>query len=134
MGGREFHRGNGVRFPDKAPGIRGADTGWPGWFTVGIHPIRVCRVSGYVSRLIFPMFAAAKDMMTSKAAKAYVNDFIKPYGKVDELSIDSKRRRIDLKCQLTGEVSAIGGVRKRSRLPSRCAIRSTVRYCARSSV
>ena len=54
------------------------------------------------------MFSAAKDLMTSKAAKTWVNDFIKAYGKVDELSIDSKRRRIDMKCQLSGEVSAIG--------------------------
>jgi hypothetical protein len=54
------------------------------------------------------MFSAAKDMMTSKAAKSYINDFIKTYGKVDELTIDSKRRRIDLKCQLKGEVSEIG--------------------------
>ena len=54
------------------------------------------------------MFSAAKDMMTSKAAKTYVNDLIKTYGKVDELSIDSKRRRIDMRCQLQGEVSPIG--------------------------
>jgi hypothetical protein len=54
------------------------------------------------------MFSAAKDLMTSKAAKAYVNDFIKTFGKVDELSIDSKRHRIDVVCQLTGEVSPIG--------------------------
>lgn len=54
------------------------------------------------------MFSAAKDMMTSKAAKSYVNDFIKSYGRVEELSIDSKRRRIDLRCQLNGEVSPIG--------------------------
>lgn len=54
------------------------------------------------------MFSAAKDMMTSSAAKAYVNDYIKAYGRVEELSIDSKRRRIDLRCQLNGEVSPIG--------------------------
>lgn len=54
------------------------------------------------------MFSAAKDMMTSKAAKSYVNDLIKTYGKVDELSIDSKRRRIDMMCRLNGEVSPIG--------------------------
>ena len=54
------------------------------------------------------MFSAAKDMMTSKAAKSYVNDLIKSYGKVDELSIDSKRHRIDMRCQLSGEVSPIG--------------------------
>src|SRR4051812_23383353 len=59
-------------------------------------------------RSVTPMFSAAKDLMTSKAAKAYINDFIKRYGKVDELSIDSKRHRIDLRCQLAGEVSAIG--------------------------
>jgi hypothetical protein len=62
------------------------------------------------------MFSAAKDMMTSKAAKAYVNDFIKTYGKVDELSIDSKRRRIDVVCQLSGEVSPIGVTIEKYRL------------------
>ena len=54
------------------------------------------------------MFSAAKDMMTSKAAKAYVNDFIKRYGRVDDLNIDSKRRRIEVTCTLNGEVSPIG--------------------------
>src|SRR6266498_667824 len=54
------------------------------------------------------MFSAAKDLMTSKAAKAYVNDFIKHYGRVDELTIDSKRNRIEVVCQLNGEVSPIG--------------------------
>lgn len=54
------------------------------------------------------MFSAAKDLMTSKAAKSYVNDFIKAFGKVDDLSIDSKRRRIEMNCHLTGEVSPIG--------------------------
>ena len=54
------------------------------------------------------MFSAAKDMMTSKAAKTYVNDLIKTYWRVDELSVDSKRRRIDMRCQLSGEVSPIG--------------------------
>jgi hypothetical protein len=57
---------------------------------------------------VTPMFSAAKDLMTSKAAKAFVNDRIKNYGKVDELTIDSKRHRIDVVCQLKGEVSAIG--------------------------
>ena len=54
------------------------------------------------------MFSAAKDLMTSKAAKAYVNDFIKRYGRVDELAIDSKRCRIEVVCTLNGEVSPIG--------------------------
>ena len=54
------------------------------------------------------MFSAAKDLMTSSAAKAFVNDRIKNYGKVAELNIDSKRHRIDVTCQLKGEVSPIG--------------------------
>ncbi len=54
------------------------------------------------------MFTAAKDLMTSKAAKAFVNDRIKNYGKVDELTIDSKRHRVEVVCQLKGEVSPIG--------------------------
>jgi hypothetical protein len=62
----------------------------------------------HFSGLSFAMFSAAKALMTSKAAKAYVNDFIKRYGKIDELSIDSKRRRIDVNVQLNGEVSPIG--------------------------
>lgn len=53
------------------------------------------------------MFTAAKDMMTSKAAKSYANDYIKRYGRVDELTIDSKRCRIDVTCTLNGEVSQI---------------------------
>lgn len=54
------------------------------------------------------MFSAAKDLMTSKAAKAYVNDHIKRYGRVDDLTIDSRRHRIDVTCTLNGEASPIG--------------------------
>lgn len=54
------------------------------------------------------MLSAAKDMLTSKAAKSYANDYIKRYGRVDELTIDSKRCRIDVTCTLNGEVSQIG--------------------------
>lgn len=54
------------------------------------------------------MFSAAKDLMTSKAAKAYANDFIQHYGRVEELTIDSKRNRIEVVCRLNGEVSPIG--------------------------
>jgi len=53
------------------------------------------------------MLNAAKDMVVSKAAKAYINDFIANYGSVRELKIDSKRRRIDVVCALHGEVSPI---------------------------
>lgn len=54
------------------------------------------------------MFSAAKDMMTSKAAKAYANNFIQRYGAVQDLTIDSKRHRIELTVQLNGEVSPVG--------------------------
>jgi len=57
--------------------------------------------------MISTMFSAAKDMVTSRAAKSYVNDFIRNYGAVDDLTIDSKRQRIDVTCTLHGEVSAI---------------------------
>ncbi len=54
------------------------------------------------------MFSAAKDLMTSKAAKAYANNIISRYGEVDELNIDSKRGRIEVVVRLNGEVSPIG--------------------------
>lgn len=54
------------------------------------------------------MFSAAKDLMSSKAAKVYANNLIGRYGAVDDLRIDSKRRRIDLTVRLNGEVSPIG--------------------------
>lgn len=54
------------------------------------------------------VFSAAKDLMTSKAAKAYANNLISRYGRVAELEIDSKRHRIDVRCELNGEVSSIG--------------------------
>lgn len=54
------------------------------------------------------MFSAAKDLMSSKAAKSYANNLIGRYGSVDELSIDSKRQRIDVVVNLNGEVSPIG--------------------------
>ncbi|HVU35816.1 MAG TPA: hypothetical protein VHE61_20420 [Opitutaceae bacterium] len=54
------------------------------------------------------MFSAAKDLMTSKAAKAYANNLIGRYGTVDELTIDSRRSRIEVVVRLNGEVSPIG--------------------------
>ena len=54
------------------------------------------------------MFSAAKDMMTSKAAKAYANNVIGAYGAVEELAIDSQRNRIEVSVRLNGEVSPIG--------------------------
>lgn len=46
--------------------------------------------------------------MTSKAARAYINNVIGHYGEVEDLKIDSARRRIDVVCRLNGEVSPIG--------------------------
>ncbi|MBL9213803.1 MAG: hypothetical protein JNL92_25300 [Opitutaceae bacterium] len=54
------------------------------------------------------MISAAKDLMTSKAAKGYLNDLIKTYGKVRDLTVDSKRGRIELTCELLGEAEPIG--------------------------
>lgn len=53
------------------------------------------------------MFAAAKDKLASEAAKAYVQNLIKAYGRVDALTIDSGRRRVAFRCTLEGEVDAI---------------------------
>jgi hypothetical protein len=65
------------------------------------------------------MFSAAKDLMTSKAAKAYANNFIARYGRVTELTIDSKRRRIDVTCELNSEASPIGVTIERYQLETR---------------
>jgi len=46
--------------------------------------------------------------MTSQAAKAYANNFIARYGRVEEFKIDSKRGRIEAVVHLNGEVSPIG--------------------------
>jgi hypothetical protein len=50
---------------------------------------------------------AAKDMISSKAAKAWLNNFIARYGEVREFKIDSKRKRIDLSCILNGETEPV---------------------------
>jgi hypothetical protein len=65
------------------------------------------------------MFSAAKDLMTSKAAKAYVNNFIAAYGKVSDLQIDSKRNRIEVVCELNGEASPIGVTIEKYQLESK---------------
>lgn len=49
------------------------------------------------------MFTAAKDALTSKAARVYVNNLIARYGKVQDLAIDSRNRRVRLICELDGE-------------------------------
>ena len=54
------------------------------------------------------MFSAAKDLMSSKAARAYANNLLGRHGSVEDLSVDSKRRRIEVVVRLNGEVSPIG--------------------------
>ncbi len=46
--------------------------------------------------------------MSSTAAKAYANNLISRYGSIDDLTIDSKRRRIEVVVRLNGEVSPVG--------------------------
>lgn len=65
------------------------------------------------------MFTSAKDLMAGRAAKSYLNSLIKAYGRVDELIVDSKHRRIELTCQLEGEVSPIGVTIERYELERR---------------
>lgn len=54
------------------------------------------------------MFSAAKDQITSRAARAYINNLIGRYGEVEDLKIDSSSCKIDIVCRLNGEVSPIG--------------------------
>lgn len=56
------------------------------------------------------MFTAAKDAMTGKAAQAFINERMAPYGKVERLKIDSKARRIEASCLLHGETAPISVV------------------------
>jgi hypothetical protein len=83
---------------------------------VGVYPTRVSGSPALGYRRA--MFSAAKDLMTSKAAKSYANNLIASYGQVDELNIDSKRCRIDLVVRLNGEVSPIGVTIERYALES----------------
>lgn len=53
------------------------------------------------------MFTAAKDAMASKAAQSYVNKMIARYGKVTELTLDSKRKTVSAVCILDGEKEPI---------------------------
>ena len=57
--------------------------------------------------------------MAGRAAKGFLNNLIKAYGRVDELMVDSKHRRIELVCQLEGEVSPIGVTIEKYRLERR---------------
>lgn len=49
------------------------------------------------------MFTAAKDALSSQAARHHVNGLIGRYGKVRELKIDSRAKSVDIVCTLHGE-------------------------------
>jgi hypothetical protein len=53
------------------------------------------------------MFNAAKDLLTSKAARTYANNLIARYGRVEELNIDSRNRKLRLVALLEGEADAV---------------------------
>ncbi len=53
------------------------------------------------------MFKAAKDAMTSKAALHFVNKEIARYGRLTDLSIDSRNKTVEVTCELIGESSPI---------------------------
>lgn len=48
-----------------------------------------------------------KDAVTSKAAQTFVNQRIARYGEVQSLKIDSKRKSVEVVCQLLGEPTPI---------------------------
>jgi hypothetical protein len=53
------------------------------------------------------MLSAAKDALSSRAAQAWANNLIGPYGQVDGLKIDSRRKTVEVTCQLDGEATPI---------------------------
>ncbi len=53
------------------------------------------------------MFSAVKDKLTSKAAQLHCNRLLARYAAVEELQIDSAKRRIELVILLEGEIAPI---------------------------
>jgi len=53
------------------------------------------------------MFIAAKDALSSHAARNYVNGLIKRYGEVSELRIDSRKKSVEIVCMLAGETDSV---------------------------
>lgn len=53
------------------------------------------------------MLNAFKDKLTSQAARAHCNTLLARYGEVQELRIDSARRRMEVVCLLEGETASI---------------------------
>lgn len=53
------------------------------------------------------MFRAAKDSVTSEAARRYANNLVARYGEVVDLKIDSGEKTVRAVCRLTGEQEPI---------------------------
>jgi hypothetical protein len=53
------------------------------------------------------MFNAAKDALTSRAARTWANQLISRYGEVSDLRIDTRRKTVEVTCRLEGEASSI---------------------------
>jgi len=53
------------------------------------------------------MFTNAKNALAGKAAQVYVNNQIKRYGHLQELTIDTSARTVEAVCLLHGEHQAI---------------------------
>ncbi|MCX6953564.1 MAG: hypothetical protein NTV51_15545 [Verrucomicrobia bacterium] len=53
------------------------------------------------------MFTAAKDALASRTAQSWANGLLARYGKVQDLKIDSRGKRLEVTCLLIGEASAI---------------------------
>lgn len=53
------------------------------------------------------MFTAAKDALTSRAAQSWVNNLIARYGKLQDLTIDTRRKTVAVTCLLDGEATPI---------------------------
>ena len=53
------------------------------------------------------MFNATKDAVASQAAKAWANNLIARYGKVESLKIDSRTKTLEVSCLLDGEPTPI---------------------------
>ncbi len=62
---------------------------------------------GALTPVPIPMFTAAKDSMTSSAARAFVNQRIERYGKLDEFRIDSRMKTVTATVALHGESEPI---------------------------
>jgi hypothetical protein len=57
--------------------------------------------------IIFFMFRAAKDALAGKSARIYLNDLLSRYGRLEELKIDSKNGRMEVRLVLHGETSPL---------------------------